>query len=569
MELWASAYPASGWLKPRLPHNLVLTGAGVGMSQPNADEEEALTAQEIIDREETQERALREAPRTCSYVSQTPAGAALGVPGAYFSCRTCAASAGRPVGVCEACFLACHEEHDVEEVGHRLHFRCDCPTLAGDCAALPRGMPRSGLPRSAANAYGQNFEGRFCTCGAPYDAARDTMHQCVACCEWFHAQHVPGLLLDGGAEVGALVCARCVGAHPFLRAWAAAEHPARPRPPAFSLQPWVGCLTCAAGADDGAGVCLACARACHQGHVLTAPRVSEFACDCGPLRAGAAGGGGGGGGAGAVGAPPPCACAAAAGAPPAEGAGAEGAGAEGAASGSSGAGAKRKREGEGEAEGGSGGGGGGGGGGEAAAAVEPPRWCAARAPAPAAPDAPDAPPPPPFLLESLEALTARLCRCDVCMAAYVAARLGPWFWGGGGGEDAPRAEWPVAEDCALLLPPQPPAGEGPPPTPAAAAAAAAAGGGGGGGGGGGPAKSSFELATEGFLALQPAVQLGMARGYERMSAAFKAFLEEKTKGAGGAPVTLTRGDVELFFEGFKRAQREEEEERLRDAAKNA
>ena len=72
-----------------------------------------------------------------------------------------------------------------------------------------------------------------------------------------------------------------------------------------------------------------------------------------------------------------------------------------------------------------------------------------------------------------------------------------------------------------------------------------------------------------LLALQPAVQLGMARGYERMSAAFKAFLEEKTKGAGGAPVTLTRGDVELFFEGFKRAQREEEEERLRDAAKNA
>jgi hypothetical protein len=51
-------------------------------------------------------------------------------------------------------------------------------------------------------------------------------------------------------------------------------------PPAFPLQPWVACLTCTEGADDGRGVCMACAAKCHVGHIMTKPRISQFACDC-------------------------------------------------------------------------------------------------------------------------------------------------------------------------------------------------------------------------------------------------------------------------------------------------
>ena len=54
------------------------------------------------------------------------------------------------------------------------------------------------------------------------------------------------------------------------------------------LQPWAVCLTCTDGADDGRGVCMACAAACHKGHVLSKPRITEFYCDCGELLAEAA-----------------------------------------------------------------------------------------------------------------------------------------------------------------------------------------------------------------------------------------------------------------------------------------
>jgi hypothetical protein len=142
------------------------------------------------------------------------------------------------------------------------------------------------------------------------------------------------------------------------------------------------------------------------------------------------------------------------------------------------------------------------------------------------------------------------------MAAYVAARVAPWFWAG----DDDRVEWPIAADCALLMPSA--GGE------SGGGATSAVAVGGSGGGGGAAFRSSFELATEGFLSLQPSVQLGMARGYEKMSAAFKDFLAGKAREGGGAPVTLTKADVEAFFEGFKRAQQEEQEAQLREAAKN-
>ena len=44
-------------------------------------------------------------------------------------------------------------------------------------------------------------------------------------------------------------------------------------------QEWYECKTC--GIDNGCGVCEVCARTCHRGHNLSAPKNSKFYCDCG------------------------------------------------------------------------------------------------------------------------------------------------------------------------------------------------------------------------------------------------------------------------------------------------
>lgn len=78
--------------------------------------------------------------------------------------------------------------------------------------------------------------------------------------------------------VQGIVCAACVARLPFLHQFAQADLQACSSCDGggASFQPWVACLTCTDGADDGRGVCLACAALCHAGHVLTKPRIMEF-----------------------------------------------------------------------------------------------------------------------------------------------------------------------------------------------------------------------------------------------------------------------------------------------------
>ncbi|KAL0958743.1 hypothetical protein HGRIS_014068 [Hohenbuehelia grisea] len=100
---------------------------------------------------------------------------------AVYLCKTCP----EPRGLCAACSVACHTDHEQLELFPKRHFRCDCPTttLAQPCAL----RPKLEEPNSA-NSYGQNFTGVFCRCGRPYDphAERETMIQCLSCEEWFH-----------------------------------------------------------------------------------------------------------------------------------------------------------------------------------------------------------------------------------------------------------------------------------------------------------------------------------------------------------------------------------------------
>ncbi|KAH8103375.1 hypothetical protein BXZ70DRAFT_725530 [Cristinia sonorae] len=100
---------------------------------------------------------------------------------AVYLCTTCAV----PRGICSACSVACHTDHEQIELFPKRNFRCDCPT---------RGLSHSCTlhtvleVENAENTYGQNFKGLFCRCSRTYDAQteRETMIQCVACEDWFH-----------------------------------------------------------------------------------------------------------------------------------------------------------------------------------------------------------------------------------------------------------------------------------------------------------------------------------------------------------------------------------------------
>ncbi|KZV83530.1 hypothetical protein EXIGLDRAFT_625540 [Exidia glandulosa HHB12029] len=101
---------------------------------------------------------------------------------AVYLCLTCAL----PHGICSACSIACHGDHEQVELFPKRDFQCDCPTssLPHRCS-LVKGVE---LPPNISNKYGQNFQNVFCRCGRLYDAKteRETMIQCLACEDWFH-----------------------------------------------------------------------------------------------------------------------------------------------------------------------------------------------------------------------------------------------------------------------------------------------------------------------------------------------------------------------------------------------
>ncbi|KAB5590419.1 Metaphase-anaphase transition protein (Mlo2) [Ceratobasidium theobromae] len=91
-----------------------------------------------------------------------------------------------PRGICGACSIACHGDHEQIELFPKRNFRCDCPTtaLAHPCSLKSPPQPPND------NAYGQNYHGggTFCRCSSLYDVKREreTMVQCLACEDWFH-----------------------------------------------------------------------------------------------------------------------------------------------------------------------------------------------------------------------------------------------------------------------------------------------------------------------------------------------------------------------------------------------
>lgn len=136
-----------------------------------------------------------------------------------FSCLTCnpppsdPATPFTPAGVCYACSISCHGEHELVELFSRRDFECDCGTKR-----LPETSPcslrlnihtgRKGEVHSqepcTTNKYNHNFKNRFCGCGELYDphTEKGTMFQCVGLAaeedggcgeDWWHAECLMGL----------------------------------------------------------------------------------------------------------------------------------------------------------------------------------------------------------------------------------------------------------------------------------------------------------------------------------------------------------------------------------------
>ncbi|OIW28988.1 hypothetical protein CONLIGDRAFT_543168, partial [Coniochaeta ligniaria NRRL 30616] len=138
-----------------------------------------------------------------------------------FACLTCNPPPEDPkapydnaAGVCYACSVQCHGEHNLVEIFTKRNFTCDCGTTrfpkTSPCTLRinPTTNTRGGVHSEepdANNRYNQNFRNRFCGCECDYDPfqQKGTMFQCLGlgthdtggCGEdWWH----PGCLVGLG-----------------------------------------------------------------------------------------------------------------------------------------------------------------------------------------------------------------------------------------------------------------------------------------------------------------------------------------------------------------------------------
>ncbi|XP_055354926.1 putative E3 ubiquitin-protein ligase UBR7 [Paramacrobiotus metropolitanus] len=137
-----------------------------------------------------------------------------------YACRTCTLDVLEPAGMCLACALNCHDEHDIVALLTRRKFRCDC----GNSKFGPRKclIQLNKEPTNTENVYNGNFHGKICTCEKPIDnnALGDEHEtvQCRMCEEQFHPPHVGVEPEEFGEEWdGELVCTACLNKHPFLQ----------------------------------------------------------------------------------------------------------------------------------------------------------------------------------------------------------------------------------------------------------------------------------------------------------------------------------------------------------------
>ncbi|PKI84825.1 hypothetical protein MVES_000876 [Malassezia vespertilionis] len=190
--------------------------------------EHGFTAQDLIDR---QARLEAQASEALPFSFDTCTHSLGAIRQSVFACRTCGGG-----GVCYACSIVCHGDHDLIELFHKRNFRCDCgtpslyrkklehdtseharvtgfPACAVPCA-LRRTERNKGWDCENENRYSQNFDGRFCVCarGKEYDpdTEEETMIQCLVCEEWYHESCVSAGKLLSTSALESVLCDACI-----------------------------------------------------------------------------------------------------------------------------------------------------------------------------------------------------------------------------------------------------------------------------------------------------------------------------------------------------------------------
>ncbi|EPQ51221.1 hypothetical protein GLOTRDRAFT_81366 [Gloeophyllum trabeum ATCC 11539] len=211
-----------------------------------SDRAQTLTSQDLLASQTSLVSAAAEALPHAFTACTHPLGP---VRQAIYLCLSC--EPGKPKGVCAACSIACHADHEQLELFPKRTFRCDCPTRAFP-ASHRCTLHTAAEPINEGNRYGQNFRGVFCRCGRKYDVRREreTMIQCLACEDWFHESCLnlrerppsrePSPVQEGEGDddvsesesdglplpllseedYDTLVCGACVREIPTLRRWA-------------------------------------------------------------------------------------------------------------------------------------------------------------------------------------------------------------------------------------------------------------------------------------------------------------------------------------------------------------
>ncbi|XP_059055490.1 putative E3 ubiquitin-protein ligase UBR7 [Achroia grisella] len=140
---------------------------------------------------------------------------------AIYACLTCCEDAktdpAKRAGVCLACSLACHENHELIELYTKRNFCCDCGNSKFNSHPCQFTTNKTDLNEN--NEYNQNFSGVYCTCHRPYPdpeaTFEDEMIQCIICEDWLHASHLEATV-PGNDHYSEMICKACMENIDFL-----------------------------------------------------------------------------------------------------------------------------------------------------------------------------------------------------------------------------------------------------------------------------------------------------------------------------------------------------------------
>ncbi|KPJ06829.1 Putative E3 ubiquitin-protein ligase UBR7 [Papilio machaon] len=139
---------------------------------------------------------------------------------AIYACMTCCSDAKinplKRAGVCLACSLTCHENHELVELYTKRNFRCDCGNAKFNSHPCKFNPNKTDLNEE--NQYNQNYSGLYCTCHRPYpdpeSTTEDEMIQCIICEDWLHASHLDAVVPD--EPYSEMICKDCMEKNIFL-----------------------------------------------------------------------------------------------------------------------------------------------------------------------------------------------------------------------------------------------------------------------------------------------------------------------------------------------------------------